>query len=255
MPKPLRSPSPGAVIAVRAPACAEFELGLVLSATERELDIAAVTEEVWQATDRELLLAAGIAGFPAAVFPGVHGWVLREQVDEILGVATPADATAVWTGTGFEAGPPVLGEADPRAVIREEMAERWEPYFEPVVSLRATRTFGELLARRRSEIGAGLGEISTETGIDRAAATALESDDPNAFATVGPRALAAVLRRLAVILGVEAQSRLRAVVMGHGLTGSPYAVAHRTGRRRGNAKLVQREADRYIAAVRRYLED
>lgn len=252
---PQPNPIPGTVITVREPASREFELGLVLSVTDREFDVAAVSEEIELATQRDSILPADIAGFRAAVFVDTHGLVLREQYGETLGRVSIGDGTPGWTGEGFPVGPPVLSDIDPRVAKRSEFTERWAPYWEPVASLRATQTFGELLARHRTLNGATAQDVSTAADIEPATVAALERDDPTVTAGVGPKPLAAVLRRLGVIFGAEAEARLRLMLLITSATAARPSVAYRAHRRNLSAQWPREDADRYVAAVRRHLAE
>jgi hypothetical protein len=255
MPDPSSTPAAGAVITVRAPGSCELELGLVRSVAQNELDVAAVSEDIRHATDAEPILSANIAGFPAAVFVDVHARVLLEQFDEILGIAPALDPSGVWTPDGLPVGPPVLAGTDQRLLIRDEINERWQPYREPVVALRATQTFGELLARARTTIGAELADIATSAAIEPSAVIALEHDHADTYTSVGPRGLAQLVRKLPMIFGTEARARLRGLLIAPGLSSAPQAVAHRTKPRPTPTSNVARDADRYITAVQSYLSD
>lgn len=244
----------GAVITVRAPNSHELELGIILAVTGRELDVAAVSEEFQRATDHHPILDANVAGFTAAVFPEAHGLVLPEQCGEILGTATPEDQS-LWTGVGLATGPPILAPTDPRSAFAAELSDRWTPYWEPVISLRATRTFGELVARARTLLNVEEKSISTEVGGNPTSVAALERDDPQAFLAIGPRQLAALLKKLPLIFGIEAQARLRTALMSRALPGMEHAVAHRSGRASGQVGAARRDADRYVSAVCSHLHD
>ena len=64
------------------------------------------------------------------------------------------------------------------------------------------------------------------------------------------RALAAIVRKLALIVGVEAERRLRVALMQHGPRTAPQ-VAFRAARI--HADRTRRDADRYVSELRRHL--
>jgi transcriptional regulator with XRE-family HTH domain len=243
----------GDVVAVRAPASAELELGLVASVSPFEIEVIAISEETKYATDDDVILPADFLGFAAVVHQQVRRLVLPEQLDVLLGSLEDAENLANGTTT-LETGPPVLSEADPRLSLRAELVERWAPYCEPVESLRSTRTFGELLAKRRSAAGLERDGLAAVVGISAGSVTAVEHEDPHAFESLEPRTLAAVLRELAIIAGTEAARRLRAAVVATGGIAQPESqVAFRTRSGRGRSDRARHEADRYVAAVLSHL--
>jgi hypothetical protein len=243
----------GSVVAIRAPATNELELGLVVSASPVEVDVIAVSEEARWATDADVLLPPAAIGFAAVVHRSIRSAVLPEQLDELVGAVD--DPTGIADGTTkLDTGPPVLSDVDPRRLAHEELSERWGLWWEPVESLRATRTFGQLLARRRAIQGLTPAAVAGAADIPAETIAAVEREEPGVFGSLEPRALAGLLRQLAVIVGVEAAQRLRLAVLDSagGLSPQPQ-VSFRAQSHRARSDHARRHADRYVAAVLQHL--
>jgi hypothetical protein len=205
------------VVLVTADGVDELLPVVVLALGEDALTVAPVSAEPELATEWDFLLPASLLGYPAAAQMWNLGYVLPEQLDEVVGTVDPGtfaqlESLARATARGGEApagaavGPTVLSDDDPRLLAQDEQASATKLFWKPALALAGAATLGEVVRHRRDELGVGPGELDGFAAVE-GWLDALERDALDLPRALPSRTLAELMRRL----GIGGSRRLREV--------------------------------------------
>lgn len=201
--------SPGSIALISEERGDELMPVVVRRATEEGLVVVPVSADVLLATEWDLYLPAKQLGYSSIARLWNFGSVLVEQVTEIVGALDPAQAeeldalarAARESGEvpdDLNVGPKILDDQDPRVLDQTESADNVRRFWEPALSIAGAETIGQLVAHRRQALGLQPNELEGSISAPDGWLDELEGDRLNIRASLTPKDLASLMKRLRV---------------------------------------------------------
>jgi hypothetical protein len=181
-------PRPGAVHSIWGGEDGDLLAAVIVDVDDHEALVIPVSPETHLAAENDVLIDQRVLAYPAMLEVWNHAQVLREQIMERIGeldeqltalVQDAVDAVIDGRGLpdGLPRGVPIIGEADPRRLFREEEALRTQRFVTPWRLLYAADTLGGVLASARAERELEPDAIVTQVDLSSDVLTRVEADE------------------------------------------------------------------------------
>jgi hypothetical protein len=258
-------PKPGDVWTFWAPTLDELVVGAVIEAGSADVLLMPLLMQTRWAADADIGLAQDVLGYEALAAVWASDRVLVEQVVEAVSVLSEVHLQvltrgydAFFAGEQVEAaaGPPVIGDSDPRLAAYAALADQLRPLYAPWSLLHVADELGPVLGHGRQEADVELEAWSEQIGTDARAWAAFEAAEIDPYEAIPVKTIARAVRCLGLLQSRRAVDLAHASVLEHHVVGSPSAPKAMARRRKGVAPAPRRQqdtareaADRYAAAL------
>ncbi len=264
------APQPGGVWTFWAPEVEEYVVAAVLEVGEADVLVTPVVAETLWASDADIGLTADVLGYAALAAVWASDHLLTEQAVKAVGVLSEERLAVLSAGydeffagetVPSAAGPPVLGDDDPRLAAHAALADELRPFYSPWSLLHVAEELGPVLEHRREDVGLGLEGFSARLDVQPGVWAAFETAAGDPFTTIPVRAIGDALRELGLLASRRIVGLARASVLAHPPARPQAAGVAMARRRRGvrpprerpDHEAAQAAADQYAARLEREL--
>ncbi|HWX98115.1 MAG TPA: hypothetical protein VNZ01_14835 [Solirubrobacteraceae bacterium] len=220
-----------------------------------------VLEHTQWASDADIGLSAGVLGYQALAAVWASDRLLIEQAVEAVGVLSEQRLARLASGYDAffggqqvpdAAGPPVLGDSDPRLAAHAAFADGLRAFYRPWSLLHVADELGPVMQHRRQEVGLQLDEFSERLDLQPAVWAAFEAGQVDPVQTVPVKALARAIRDLDLLVSRRVLALADASVRAHYVLSPQTVGVAKARRRRGVTPRARRDPDAAAAAAASY---
>lgn len=254
-------PRPGGVWTFWAPGAEEYVVGAVLGVGAADVLVMPVLEQTKWASDADIGLSADVLGYKALAAVWASDQLLIEQAVEAVGVLSEEHVSQLTAGydaffagqaLAESAGPPVLGDDDPRLGAHAALADGLRAFYRPWSLLNVADELGPVMQHRREDVGMELDELSERLDLAPTAWAAFETAQADPVQTVPVKALARAVRDLDLLVSRRVLALADASVRAHYMSSAQTVGIAKARRRRGFTPPARQEDPSAAEAAARY---